>query len=120
RSASPQPPDNEQSRPLLPDGAGRLRRKEAYVMPTLTERYEGVTDRTGWPSGPWDGEPDKAVWVDETTGLDCMIVRGPVGALCGYVGVKEGHPWHGRSYGGCMAGHEDCWVHSPDSLIEVH
>lgn len=49
-----------------------------------------------YPSGPWDGEPDKAQWVDETTDLDCLIVRGPLGNLCGYVGVPPGHPWHGR------------------------
>jgi hypothetical protein len=27
-----------------------------------------------------------------------MILRGPTGALCGYVGVPPGHPWHGRDY----------------------
>lgn len=49
-------------------------------------------DKTGWPDGPWMDEPDKAQWQDEQTGLPCLIVRGPVGALCGYVGVEEGHP----------------------------
>lgn len=49
--------------------------------------------------GPWTDEPDKAQWVDEATGLDCLIVRGPItGALCGYVGVPPGHPFHGQSH----------------------
>lgn len=48
--------------------------------------------------GPWVEEPDKAQWVDEATGLDCLIVRNPrAGHLCGYVGVPPGHPWHGVS-----------------------
>lgn len=50
-------------------------------------------------SGPWQNEPDKMQWEDETTGLACLIVRSPsMGALCGYVGVPEGHPWHGLNY----------------------
>lgn len=53
---------------------------------------EHKVDRTGWPAGPWDGEPDRVQWTDEATGLPCLIVRGPVGALCGYVGVTQGHP----------------------------
>ncbi len=46
----------------------------------------------------WEAEPDKVVWVDDATGLDCMVHRGPAGALCGYVGVPEGHPWFGVDY----------------------
>lgn len=49
-------------------------------------------DKTGWLDGPWQNEPDKAVWVDPATNLDCMIKRGPSGALCGYVGVDPTHP----------------------------
>jgi hypothetical protein len=51
-----------------------------------------------WGEGPWLTEPDKIVWVDDETDLDCMIVRNRSGALCGYVGVPEGHPWHGSGY----------------------
>lgn len=65
-------------------------------------------ERTAWsfpmPAGPWDGEPDKAQWIDEETGLDCLIVRARSGALCGYVGVTEAHPWHGMPYNDCMDG----------------
>jgi hypothetical protein len=40
------------------------------------------------------GEPDKEQWADESTGLPCLLKRNPrSGALCGYVGVPEGHPW---------------------------
>lgn len=56
-------------------------------------------DRTGWPSGPWDGEPDRADWVDETTGLPCLALRSHiVGVWCGYVLVPPRHPWHGHGY----------------------
>lgn len=49
-------------------------------------------DRRPFPAGPWDDEPDKMQWVDRATGLDCLIVRNNYGALCGYVGVPNGHP----------------------------
>lgn len=56
-------------------------------------------DKSAWPRrGEWDDEPDKAQWIDETTGLDCLIVRNGVGALCGYVGVPEGHPMYRKHY----------------------
>jgi len=51
-----------------------------------------------WGEGPWNNEPDRDVWVDELTDLDCMINRGPSGAWCGYVGVGPDHPWHGMQY----------------------
>lgn len=56
-------------------------------------------DRSGWPAGPWDSEPDRVEWKDEATGLPCLIVRNAYqGFLCGYVAVAPGHPWHGKSY----------------------
>ena len=51
-----------------------------------------------FPDGPWQDEPDKAVWIDESTDLDCMIHRGAAGALCGYVGVGPNHPLHEVDY----------------------
>ncbi|MDX6480317.1 MAG: hypothetical protein QOG85_827 [Gaiellaceae bacterium] len=51
-------------------------------------------DRTGWDSGPWDGEPDKLVWKTEA-GLPGMIARNRLGALCGYVAVTREHPLYG-------------------------
>lgn len=83
-------------------------------------------DKSSWPRGEWDGEPDKMQWRDEPTGLPCLIVRGPLGALCGYVGVAESHPWHGKSYGAELGEcNKDCgddyhFGHSIDSRISVH
>lgn len=57
-----------------------------------------TVDKSGWKRGEWDNEPDKVHWVDEDTGLDCLIVRGPSGALCGYVGVPPTHPWYAVDY----------------------
>jgi len=52
-------------------------------------------DKTSWGPGPWSGEIDKEQFSDEATGLPCLIKRNQMGALCGYVGVSEGHPWFG-------------------------
>ncbi|MFC4275540.1 hypothetical protein [Achromobacter aloeverae] len=48
-------------------------------------------DKSEWGDGPWQQEPDKIQFTDEATGLPCLIVRGPSGALCGYVGIAKGH-----------------------------
>lgn len=53
-------------------------------------------DRTGWPSGPWDDEPDKVEWwLDDPPGYLGLIMRNEMGALCGYVGLPPGHSGHG-------------------------
>lgn len=67
------------------------------------ETLEWTTiDKSTWmPGGKWHREPDKAQWQDDETGLPCLIVRGPSGALCGYVGVSEGHPFFGVEYDNC-------------------
>lgn len=58
-----------------------------------------AADLTRWGKGPWENEPDKIQWVDEKTGLDCLIHRHPrSGHLCGYVGVAEGHPLFEKEY----------------------
>jgi hypothetical protein len=95
------------------------------------EKIEYTTiDKSSWPRGPWDDEPDKVQWPDAATGLPCLIVRSPFGALCGYVGVPPGHPLHGKRYdddavnvgvhggltfsGACSEGSEDHGVcHKP-------
>lgn len=64
-------------------------------MNNLTYTY---LDRSDWPRGPWSNEPDKEQFTDPATGLPCLIVRNRDGALCGYVGVPAGHPWHGVDY----------------------
>ncbi len=56
-------------------------------------------DRDGWGEGPWASEPeDKITWEDSDTGLDCMMHRNPLGAWCGYVGVKKEHKYHRVDY----------------------
>ena len=56
-----------------------------------------VPDRSGWPPGPWDTEPDVIRWTLVQTRLACVIARNPrYGHLCGYVAVPAGHPMHGR------------------------
>lgn len=58
-----------------------------------------TVDKSSWGDGPWQGEPDKEQWQDEATGLACLVKRSHFGgSLCGYVGVPEGHPWHGKGY----------------------
>lgn len=64
-----------------------------------TKEYRTI-DKDGWGPGPWQDEPDKRQWQDEATGLPCLIVRGPSGALCGYVGISKEHPAFGLSYDG--------------------
>ena len=55
-------------------------------------------DKSLFKHGPWNGEPDKAQWIDEKTNLDCLIVCNRMGALCGYVGVPKHHQYFGKDY----------------------
>lgn len=48
-----------------------------------------------------DERKPEEVWTDEATGLLCLIRKGSLGSLCGYVGVSHGHPWAGKSYNDC-------------------
>lgn len=64
-------------------------------MRTIEYRF---IDKSKWARGPWDTEPDKAQWPDLETGLPCLIVRNDFGALCGYVGVSEDHPFYMVNY----------------------
>lgn len=68
--------------------------------------------KQGWPEGQWMHEPDKKQWTDEATGLPCLILRNGHGALCGYVGVPEGHSWFEVEY----HNEDPC----PESIIDVH
>lgn len=65
----------------------------------METKQETYVDKSSWARGPWDDEPDKMQFTDEATSLPCLIVRGPAGALCGYVGVAKGHPLHEVHYG---------------------
>jgi hypothetical protein len=55
-------------------------------------------DKSTWPAGPWHDEPDHEEW--RHLDFPCLIHRGSAtGALCGYVAVPAGHPWHGQDFG---------------------
>jgi hypothetical protein len=64
----------------------------------MQARSYRTVDKSAWGPGPWQDECDKLQWPDEETGLPCLIVRNRFGALCGYVGVAEGHPWFRADY----------------------
>lgn len=72
----------------------------------MTERIP----KSEWGPGPWQNEPDREEW--RHAGLPCLIVRGPWGALCGYVGVPPEHPAHGIDGG--------TWAGSARIPVEVH
>jgi len=99
-------------------------------MNSTTERvwtHEGRPElnRMGIPAapGPWMDEPDKVQWIDPNTDLDCLAVRNPMGAWCGYVGLPPGHPFHGVDYDQCTVkdcGEDWCYEHSPNGAVRVH
>lgn len=88
-------------------------------MPNRT--VDRLIDRVGWEPGPWDDEPDRAEWVDETTGYPCLVKRNQFGVWCGYVAVPPGHPLHGGgaetpdvSVHGGLTYAAPCQAHGPD------
>ena len=52
-------------------------------------------DRRPSGEGPWNNEADKVAWVDEATGLGCIMLRQKNGTISGYVGVGPEHPLFG-------------------------
>jgi len=76
-------------------------------MKTIEYPVNPLIDKSNWPPGPWDDEPDKVQWEDEATGMPCLAVRNRLGAWCGYVGVPQGHRFHG-------VGYDDVWLASPE------
>lgn len=67
-------------------------------MSAMQDRDWTFVDKAEWGPGPWQSEPDKRQWTDPDTGLPCLLVRGPGGHLCGYVGVPADHPWYEKDY----------------------
>lgn len=57
---------------------------------------ERVVDRSGWTAGEWDNEPENRVDFVHV-GFACFILRGPLGAWCGYVGVPSTHSLYGNT-----------------------
>lgn len=47
-------------------------------------------------SQEWLNEPNELRF--EADGLPCVMLRGLMGAWCGYVGVPSSHPWFGLEY----------------------
>lgn len=64
----------------------------------MQQREYRTHDKSDWGPGPWQDEPDKIQFTDRATGLPCLIVRNHGGALCGYVGVPEGHKAYRKRY----------------------
>ncbi len=84
--------------------------------------YKELTwiNKSGWGEGEFQNEPDKLEWVDEQTGYPCLVVRQPShGALCGYVGVTESHPWFGINLNQSLSGNGKNYD-VPESIINVH
>ncbi len=78
----------------------------------MNKKEYRTIDKSEWMRGEWDSEPDKIQWTDESTGMPCLIVRGPSGALCGYVGVTDSHPFYEKGYSAAAV--------DIDGGIEVH
>ena len=77
-------------------------------------KTETTIDKSKWPRrGPWDSESDKMEWTDIDTGMACLIVRGPSGALCGYVAVEESHPLYEKYYG-------DLWNYDTEEGTDIN
>lgn len=95
-------------------------------MKIRVQTWTRPSTKSELPPGPWQDEPDKAVWVDPDTGLDCLINRSRMGNWCGYVGVAEGHPLFGYGYSEhvkpCPTGEpESCWdCPTPERELSVH
>ncbi len=69
--------------------------------PTRLRRLGDPVDRTGWPPGPWDHEPDIKEWLYLKKGMapiKCVAFRNWMGVWCGYVALPKGHAWEGKGY----------------------
>jgi len=58
---------------------------------------QDVIDKSTWPDGPWQSEPDR--WEGEHAGFPLLAVRhSRSGHWCGYVAVPPTHPAYGKDY----------------------
>jgi hypothetical protein len=68
------------------------------------------------PSKPWLNEGNDQHRFTHA-GLDCLVVRGPLGQWNGYVRVDNSHPFFGWSYNNNPTGD---WLNNPECLITIH
>jgi len=55
-------------------------------------------DKSKWPRGAWDDEPDRIEWRDPKTGMPCLMLRHTRnGIWCGYIALPADHPWIGQN-----------------------
>lgn len=88
-------PNNQVMTEMFPASA----RMETFPEETNPAKERHIYNRSNWLPGPWMAEPfDKVHWIDPATDMDCMIIRGGMGAWCGYVAVTEGHPAYDQPY----------------------
>lgn len=66
---------------------------------------------------PWETEPTEATF--EEAGLRCLMLRGPMGAWCGYVAVPAGHPLFGKGYDAEIANPPDALLSRPLDVDKV-
>jgi hypothetical protein len=82
---------------------------------------EYSVNRFGWQRGEWDEEPDLLRW--DCCGYPCALVRTPIGAWCGYVGLQHDHPDHGGGQGDTetdLSAHGGVtWAGAPTSGIKA-
>lgn len=62
----------------------------------MSENIAHKVNRTDWPKGVWDSEPDRHDFIH--AGFSCFILRNSMGNWCGYVGVPKTHPAYGLNY----------------------
>jgi hypothetical protein len=83
-------------------------------MRTKTETFR---DKAAFGPGPWQEEPDKIQWLDDATGLPCLVVRNDWGTLCGYVGVGPGHPLYEVKEGQDTPALKEAWARRKETPI---
>ncbi|UVI38401.1 hypothetical protein [Qipengyuania spongiae] len=81
----------------MPDGLMNARPVSypvAHATITALQVYHNP-ERKPSGDGPWNDEADKVSWVDDETGLGCIMLRQTDGTISGYVGVGPAHPLFG-------------------------
>lgn len=62
----------------------------------IQSNIDGLVTLLEGLEGPWTGEPHRVeFWI---MAYPCLVSRGPLGGLCGYIGIYPGHPWFGIHY----------------------